>query len=99
MGQSLQNSLDEVKASGNVEPATIEKIENALSSTTAKIGELNNEYDLVGGATTALGVVGDLVEKAVKKAGELNEEYKLTDKAQDALKSAVAKAKDAADKA
>jgi len=91
--QSLQNSLDKVKASGNVEPATIEKIESALSSTTAKIGELNNEYDLVGGATTALGVVGDLVEKAVKKAGELNGEYKLTDKALTAVEGAVDKAK------
>jgi hypothetical protein len=29
----------------------------------------------VGVVLTALGVVGDLVEKAIVKAGELNEEY------------------------
>lgn len=91
--KSLENSLEKVKASGNVDTATVEKIENALSSTTAKIDEINNEYDLVGGASTALGVVGDLVEKAVKKAGELNEEYKLTDKALQAVEGAVDKAK------
>jgi len=91
--QSLQNSLAKVKAADNVDPTVIEKIEGALSSTTAKIGELNDEYDLVGGATTALGVVGDLVEKAVKKAGELNEEYKLTDKALQAIEGAVDQAK------
>lgn len=42
---------------------------------------------------TALGVVGDLVEKAIVKAGELNEEYQLSSKAADALKEAVDKAK------
>jgi hypothetical protein len=96
---SLNSALTKLKAQENVDPATIEKVEKALASTTSKIAEVNDEYDLVGGATTALGVIGDLVEKAVKKAGELNEEYKLTDKAQEALKTAVDKAKEAADKA
>lgn len=96
---SLDSALTKLKSQDNVDPSTIDKVEKALASTKGKIDEVNDEYDLVGGGITALGVVGDLVEKAVKKAGELNEEYKLTDKAQDALKSAVAKAKDAADKA
>lgn len=91
--KSLENSLEKVKASGNVDPATVEKIETALSSTKQKIEELNDEYDLVGAASTSLGVVGDLVEKAVKKVGELNEEYKLTDKALTAVEGAVDKAK------
>ena len=93
---SLEDSLNKLKAQPSVDPATIEKVEAALATTTSKIAEINDEYDLVGAGTTALGVIGDLVEKAVKKAGELNEEYKLSDKAKDALSSAVAKAKDAA---
>ena len=96
---SLSSALDKLKSQDNVDPETIKKVEEALASTTSKITEVNDEYDLVGGGVTALGVLGDLVEKAVKKAGELNEEYKLTGKAQDALKQAVDKAKDAADKA
>jgi hypothetical protein len=96
---SLDSALTKLKAQENVDPATIDKVEKALESTKTKIAEVNDEYDLVGGGMTALGVLGDLVEKAVKKVGELNEEYKLTDKAQEALKSAVEKAKEAADKA
>lgn len=58
----------------------MKKVEDALANTQSKINEINEEYDLVGAGQTALGVVGDLVEKAVKKAGDLNEEYMLTDK-------------------
>lgn len=93
---SLEDSLSKLKAQGNVDPDTIAKVESALSSTKSKISELNDEYDLVGAGSTALGVVGDLIEKAVIKAGELNEEYKISDKAKDALSGAVSKAKDAA---
>jgi len=91
---SLESTLDKVKDSEQVNTATIEKVESALASTTAKIDELNTEYDLVGGTTTALGVIGDLVEKAVIKAGELNEEYQLSDKAVTAMKNAIEKAKE-----
>jgi len=91
--KSLENSLAKVKESDSVNTETVEKIENALASTKAKIEELNDEYDLVGATSTSLGVVGDLVEKAVKKVGELNEEYKLTDKALTAVEGAVDKAK------
>merc|ERR1712130_172078 len=93
---SLDSALTKLKSQDSVDPATVEKVEKALASTNSKIKEVNDEYDLVGGGITALGVIGDLVEKAVAKAGELNEEYKLTDKAQEALGSAVAKAKEAA---
>jgi len=89
---SLQEALDKVK-SQNAGNETIEKVEKALASTTDKIKEVNDEYDLVGAGVTSLGVVGDLVEKAVAKAGELNEEYQLTDKATSALKDATEKAK------
>lgn len=96
---SLESALDKAKSSDSANPETVEKIENALSSTKAKLNEINDEYDLVGAGTTALGVVGDLVEQAIKKAGELNEEYQLTDKALESLNGAVSKAKDAASKA
>jgi len=89
---SLEESLVKVKAQ-NSSSDTIEKVEEALKSVTDKITEVNDEYDLVGAGVTALGVVGDLVEKAVNRASELNEEYKLTDKATSALKDATEKAK------
>mmetsp|Transcript_8802 Transcript_8802/g.12470 ORF Transcript_8802/g.12470 Transcript_8802/m.12470 type:complete len:234 (-) Transcript_8802:85-786(-) len=91
---SLEDALAKAKASQS-DPATIEKVEKALASTNAKINEINDEYDLVGAGVTALGVCGDLVEKAISKAGELNSEYKLTEKASESLKTAVEKAKDA----
>jgi chromosome segregation ATPase len=96
--KSLQKSLDKLKESDSVDPATISKVETALANTNAKIKEINDEYDLVGGATTALGVVGDLIEKAVKKVGELNEEYQLSTKAKESLAKAIDKAKEAAAK-
>mmetsp|Transcript_10503 Transcript_10503/g.13316 ORF Transcript_10503/g.13316 Transcript_10503/m.13316 type:complete len:240 (-) Transcript_10503:213-932(-) len=95
---SLEDALEKVKSADNVDPATVKKVETALENTTAKISEINEEYDLVGAGQTALGVIGDLVEKAVKKAGELNSEYQLTDKAKDALSGAVDKAKSATSK-
>uniref|UniRef100_A0A6U5FQI4 Uncharacterized protein n=1 Tax=Grammatophora oceanica TaxID=210454 RepID=A0A6U5FQI4_9STRA len=93
---SLEGALDKLKSQSNVDTDAVAKVESALASTTEKISEINDEYDLVGAGVTALGVVGDLVEKAVKQAGEMNEEYKLTDKAKEALGGAVSKAKDAA---
>jgi len=89
----LENALEKVKSSETSNPETIEKIESALSSTNKKIKEINDEYDLVGTGMTALGVIGDLVEKAIIKAGELNEEYELSSKATKALSDAVEKAK------
>lgn len=96
---SLEGALDKLKSQEKVDSAAIEKVESALAATTAKIDEVNDEYDLVGSGMTALGVIGDLVEKTVAKVSELNDEYQLTDKAQTALSQAVDKAKDAAAKA
>lgn len=92
----LENALEKVKKSDSANPETIEKIENALKNTNSKIREINDEYDLVGTGMTALGVIGDLVEKAIIKAGELNDEYKLSEKATKAITEAVEKAKKAA---
>ena len=90
---SLQQTYEKLKATESVDPETIKKVEDALAGTTAKINEINEEYDLVGAGMTALGVVGDLIDKAIKKVGELNEEYKLTDKALDAVQKAIESAK------
>jgi hypothetical protein len=90
---SLEDALVKIKSNDSVEPETVKKVEDALANTSNKIKEVNDEYDLVGAGVTALGVVGDLVEKAIKKVGELNEEYQLTGKALDAVNKAVDKAK------
>ena len=95
---SLESALEKLKSQDSVDPAAVEKVEKALSSTKAKITEVNDEYDVVGAGVTAFGVIGDLVEKTVAKASELNEEYQLTGKAKEALSGAVSKAKDAANK-
>jgi len=92
---SLEEALEKVKAQ-NADSDTIQKIENTLKLTTDKITEVNDEYDIVGAGVTALGVVGDLVEKALVKAGELNDEYKLSDKALATIKDVSSKAVDAA---
>ncbi|KAL7557147.1 hypothetical protein ACA910_002429 [Epithemia clementina (nom. ined.)] len=94
---SLDDALTKLKSQPNVDPETLTKVEKAISSTKKKVSEINDEYDLVGGGMTALGVIGDLVEKAVQKVGELNKEYKLSDKAVVSLKGAVEKAKEAAE--
>lgn len=90
----LGSSLVKIKDSGNVDPDTVKNIEGAL----AKAKEINEQYDIVGAGKTAFGVVGDLVERAVEQAKIINEEYKLTDKAQDAVKDVVDKAKTSVDK-
>lgn len=90
--KSLQEALAKAKANGG-DDNTISKIEDALAKTTAKINEINEEYDLVGAGMTAFGVIGDLVEKAVLKASELNDEYKLTAKAKESITKAVDAAK------
>merc|ERR1712021_194568 len=74
------------------DPETVANVEQALGGTKAKISEFNDEYDLVGAGMTALGVVGDLVEKTANAAGELNEQYDLTDKAKDALDAGMEQA-------
>jgi len=92
---SLEEALEKVKAQ-NADSDTIQKIEDTLKLTTDKITEVNDEYDIVGAGVTALGVVGDLVEKALVKAGELNDEYKLSDRALATIKEVSSKAVDAA---
>lgn len=97
--QSLEKALANVKEKSPSNVQTIEQLESALSTTTDKIKEINDEYDLVGSGMTAFGVIGDLVEKAVIKISELNTEYDLSSKALDTVKDAVEKGKSATIKA
>jgi len=90
--EALQKSYDQLKESGG-DPEALEKVEKALADTTGKINEVNDEYDVVGAGLQALGIVGDVTEKAVKKTIELNSEYKLTEKALDAIQKAIEKVK------
>ena len=63
---TLQSTYDSLKDS-NADSDSLEKVEKALADTKAKITEVNDEYDVVGAGLQALGIVGDLTEKAVKK--------------------------------
>lgn len=93
---ALQSSYDSIKDTDSVDPETLAKVEKALADTTSKIGEINDEYDIVGAGLQALGIVGDITEKAVLKTVELNKEYKLTDKGIEAVKRLVDKVKESA---
>lgn len=91
-GTAVSGAVDKLKTSDAVDQESFAKIEEALGKAKAKVTEVNDEYDLVGAVMTALGVVGDVVEKTAKTAGELNEQYQLTSKAKDALDASISKA-------
>uniref|UniRef100_A0A7S2WQU7 Uncharacterized protein n=1 Tax=Eucampia antarctica TaxID=49252 RepID=A0A7S2WQU7_9STRA len=88
---SLQETLDVLK-SKNADDVAVQKVEAALTTTTSKIQDINEEYDLIGSGVSALGFVGEFVENSIKKAGELNSDYKLTNKAMSSIKTAVDRA-------
>ncbi|GMH72324.1 hypothetical protein TrRE_jg5930 [Triparma retinervis] len=94
--EALQASYDNIKDSETVDPETVSKVEKALADTTSKITEINDEYDIVGAGLQALGIVGDITEKAVIKTVELNKEYKLTDKGIEAVQRLIDKVKESA---
>jgi hypothetical protein len=80
------------KAKQNEESGeTIVALESTLGGLVTSIGQLNEDYDLVGGAGTVLNTVGDLVETGVDKVVELNEEYKLSDRVGGIVKKALDK--------
>ena len=80
------------KAKQNEESGeTIVALESTLGGLVTSIGQLNEEYDLVGGAGTVFNTVGDLVETGVDKVVELNEEYKLSDRVGGIVKKALDK--------
>ena len=95
-GTAAIDAIDKVKEKDA--EGVLDKVEDALATTTDKLSALNDEYDLVGKGKQVLWVAGDLSEKAIMKGIELNDEYDLVDKAVDAGKEAVEKAKESAAK-
>ncbi|GMI26965.1 hypothetical protein TeGR_g5907, partial [Tetraparma gracilis] len=91
---ALAASYEKIKDQGNVDPETLERVEEALAQTTSKVKEANDEYDLVDAGLKVLGVLGDLTEKGVAKAIELNDQYDLTDKAKAKLAEALEKVRE-----
>jgi hypothetical protein len=81
------------KAKASDTSGTFDKVESVLKDTTAKVSELNVEYDLVSKSKSVAGYASELAEKAIDKGRELDAEYELSNKAVDAVKSGVEKAR------
>lgn len=94
LSDSLDKSLDELKNSEGESAETVKKIEDSVSKTTKQLNQLAEEIDLFAGAKQALGAVGEVLETSIDKALDANKEYKLTERATDAAKKAIEKAKD-----
>jgi hypothetical protein len=87
---SLDKAINDLKSDeGNAE--TFKKIEDSVK----QIQTLADEIDLLEGGKQALGAVGDVLETSIDKAVDANEEYKLTERAAEAAKKAIEKAKSA----
>lgn len=89
----FEGAVDKAKQNEESGEAIV-ALESTLGGLVTSIGQLNEDYDLVGGAGTILNSVGDLVETGVDKVVELNEEYKLSDRVGGIVKGAVDKAFD-----
>lgn len=87
----LEKAVDKAKEADSPAGDALVAVESTLGGIASKVEELNDDYDLVGGAGTVLESVGDLVEIGVDKAVELNDEYKLTDRVGGVVKGAVEK--------
>ena len=91
---AVKEQLEKLKAGESGE--TMTKVEDAVTTVTSKVGELNKEYDLVEKGKQAIGYAGDLSVKAIDKGIELNKEYKITEQVTAKLTEASSKAVDAA---
>lgn len=89
--KAIEGAVDKAKQKEDKTAETITALESALSDVGKNIEQLNDEYDLVGGAGTVLNSVGDLVEDSVDKVIDLNGQYKLTERVGGVVKGAVAK--------
>lgn len=89
----FEGAVDKAKQNEESGEAIV-ALESTLGGLVTSIEQLNDDYDLVGGAGTVLNSVGDLVETGVDKVVELNEEYKLSDRVGGVVKGAVDKALD-----
>mmetsp|Transcript_8967 Transcript_8967/g.12857 ORF Transcript_8967/g.12857 Transcript_8967/m.12857 type:complete len:427 (-) Transcript_8967:99-1379(-) len=93
--QLLESSVSKAKQSSEETGETITAIESTIGGLTKSAQELNDQYDLVGGAGTVLNSVGDLVEDSVDRVIDLNEQFRLTERVggvvSESVKGAVAR--------
>lgn len=85
----LEGTVDKAKRTEQGE--IISNVENVLGTVARTAEELNDDYDLVGGAGTVLNSVGDLVEISVDKVVELDGEYRLSQRVGDVVKGTLGK--------
>jgi len=81
------------KAKASDTSGTFEKVEDVLKETSSKVTELNDQYDLVSKSKSVAGYASEIAEKAIDKGRELDAEYELSNKAIDAVKGGVDKAR------
>mmetsp|Transcript_42086 Transcript_42086/g.75926 ORF Transcript_42086/g.75926 Transcript_42086/m.75926 type:complete len:314 (+) Transcript_42086:69-1010(+) len=94
LSDSLDKSINDLKNSEGESAETVSKLEENVSKTTKQIQQLADEIDLLEGTKQLLGAVGEVFETSLDKAFSANKEYKLTERASDAAKKAIEKAKD-----
>lgn len=86
----LESVVDKAKESESA-GETIKTVESTLGTVVKTVGDLNDDFDFMGGAGTVLNSVGDLIEISVDKVVELNGEYRLTDRVGGVVKGALKK--------
>ncbi|KAL3763812.1 hypothetical protein ACHAW5_002316 [Stephanodiscus triporus] len=94
LSESLDRSIGELKNSDSESAEAFKSIEETVSKTTKQIQKLADEIDLLEGGKQALGAVGEVLETSIDKAVDANKEYKLTERAAEAAKKAVERAKE-----
>ena len=87
---SLDKSISDLKNSDEGNAEAFKKIEDSVK----QIQQLAEEIDLLEGGKQALGAVGDVLETSIDKAVDANQEYKLTERAAEAARKAIEKAKE-----
>jgi len=91
VGEATETVVDKLKESDTSD--IVAKVETTLKSTTEKVVELDQEYDLKGKTGSLLVQAGDLTSTLIDKAQDYNKEYKLTDKIMEKLAELINKAK------
>ena len=89
----LEDTLDKLKESDGVKGEAIDKVEKALASTVTRMAVISDEYDFWGETTSALGFVGELVEKTATTIQTINKDFKLLDRFWQLMLDVVATAK------
>lgn len=74
----IGSSLEKAVSSVDTDTDIVEKVKSTYSSTTSKITELNEQYDLVGKGKEVLVATATLSDSAIDKLLELNAKVTLT---------------------